>query len=68
MNFENILQLKTRVMPALLKRTSDLKILGYDVTPDDIWNYFKINKWCKAEDLSLNEIVNDILKYTPVRK
>lgn len=68
MEFESILELKARVMPALLKRSDDLKILGYDVTPDDIWNYFKMNKWCRTENLSLNEIVNDILKYTPVRK
>lgn len=68
MNFENILELKMRVMPALRKRSSDLKLLGHDITPDDIWNYLKINKWSKSHNLTLNEIVNDILKYTPVRK
>ena len=27
----------------------------------DIWNYLKINKWCKIKNLSLSEIVNDII-------
>ena len=28
----------------------------------DIWNYLKINKWCKDKNLGLSEMVNDILK------
>lgn len=27
----------------------------------DIWNYLKINKWCKDKKLSLSEMVNDII-------
>lgn len=27
----------------------------------DIWNYLKINKWCKDKNLGLSEMVNDIL-------
>lgn len=27
----------------------------------DIWNYLKINKWCKDKNLSLSEMVNDII-------
>lgn len=27
----------------------------------DIWNYLKINKWCKIKDLSLSEMTNDII-------
>ena len=27
----------------------------------DIWNYLKINKWCKDKNLSISEIVNDII-------
>ena len=27
----------------------------------DIWNYLKINKWCKDNNLGLSEMVNDIL-------
>ena len=27
----------------------------------DIWNYLKINKWCKIKNLNLSEMVNDII-------
>ena len=27
----------------------------------DIWNYLKINKWCKDNNLSISEMVNDII-------
>ena len=27
----------------------------------DIWNYLKINKWCKTKNLTLSEMVNDII-------
>ena len=27
----------------------------------DIWNYLKINKWCKDKNLGLSEMVNDII-------
>ena len=65
MEFNNILELKQRVMPALRKRESDLKLKNLNITCDDIWNDLKLNKWIKSYNLSLNEIVNDILKYEP---
>lgn len=65
MEFNNILELKQRVMPALRKRESDFKLKNINITSDDIWNDLKLNKWSKSHDLSLNEIVNDILKYEP---
>ena len=27
----------------------------------DIWNYLKINKWIKTKNLSISEMVNDII-------
>lgn len=27
----------------------------------DIWNYLKINKWCKDRNLSISEMTNDII-------
>lgn len=65
MEFNNLFELKERVMPALRKKESDLKLQNFDITLDDIWNDLKLNKWSKSKDLSLNEIVNDILKYNP---
>lgn len=31
------------------------------IKKEDIWNYLKLNKWCKDIDLSLSEMVNDII-------
>lgn len=65
MDFKNIFELKERVMPALRKRVSDLRFKGIELTTEDIWEDLKLNKWIKGHNLSLNEIVNDILKYEP---
>ena len=62
MEFESVLELKNRVMPALLLKEENLRREGYDVSFEDIWFYLKQNKWCKDKDLTLNEVVNDILK------
>lgn len=62
MEFESALELKNRVMPALKMKEERLKIDGYDFTSEDIWFYLKQNKWAKSKNLTLNEIVNDILK------
>lgn len=34
----------------------------YDyITKSDIWNYLKINKWCKDTGLTIADMVDDIL-------
>ena len=42
------------------KRDADLLILDY-IKKDDIWNYLKITKWSKANNLLLYQMVDDIL-------
>ena len=59
--FSNIKELKKRVTPALKTKLKELKSQNYTiVTLDDIWN-FSINKWKKSQDLTLYDIINDIL-------
>lgn len=65
MEFNSLYELKMRVMPALRKREADLKYIGYNISIDDIWTDLSVNRWSKCDDLTLNEIVNDILKYLP---
>ncbi len=62
MEFKSEQELKNRVMPALNLKKDMLAQIGVYVTIDEIWNYLKINKWINSKDLTLNEIVNDILK------
>ncbi len=64
MNFNTIEELKDRVMPALKKRESDLKVLGFNKSSDDIFNELSFY-WKNKINLSLAELVDDILKYIP---
>lgn len=32
-----------------------------DIQMIDLWNYLKITKWCKDQNLTLSEMVNDII-------
>ena len=55
-------ELYQRVKPALKAKINEFHRLGYDYVQDvDIWNYLIENIWCKAKDLMLSDIVNDIL-------
>lgn len=63
MEFESALELKNRVMPALKMKEERLRDEGFDISAEDIWFYLKQNKWVNCKNLTLNEIVNDILKF-----
>ena len=63
MEFESLYEVKNRVTPALKMKEERLKNEGFDITSEDIWSYLKTNKWMHSKDLTLNEIVNDILKH-----
>ncbi len=60
MEFNNLTELKNRLMPAL--RIKKEEINNKNITEEDIWNYLKDTKWKKSNDLSLSDMVNDILK------
>lgn len=62
MEFESLNDLKQRIMPALKMREERFLKEGKNISAEDIWVYLKNNKWMKSKNLSLNEIVNDILK------
>ena len=41
-----------------------LRLINKDynyITKTDIWNYLKINKWCKDINLTISEMVDDII-------
>lgn len=59
--FKNLSQLKDRVMPALEIKEEYFKKMGYNLSADDIWNLLK-DTWKTSDGLSLDEMVNDILK------
>ncbi len=60
--FNNVKELYDRVKPALKSKVTELKRNDMDyIKADDIWNYLKITKWSKANNLLLYQMVDDIL-------
>lgn len=60
--FNSITELYKRVLPALRSRKKELAInkLGF-ITEKDIWEVLRETKWNKETNLTLFDIVNDIL-------
>lgn len=60
--FSSIKELYERLTPALNAKLNELKKYDLDyIKKEDIWNYLKINKWEKANNLLLYQMVDDIL-------
>lgn len=59
--FSNLSELYERVKPALRTKCRDLKMLGIDANIADVWNYLKNNVWNRGKDLTLADIVDDIM-------
>ena len=62
LEFSSQEELYQRVQPALKAKLAELHRLGYPyIQVIDIWNYLIYSKWTKAKDLTLSDIVSDIL-------
>lgn len=62
MEFETIEELYRRVKPALQSKLNEVYRLGYlYMKEEDIWNALRDTKWKNTKNLSLSEMVNDIL-------
>ena len=62
MEFSSLEELYNRLKPALRTKMRELKENGYGYLKiEDIWNYLKEKKWIHSNNLSLNDMVSDIL-------
>lgn len=62
LEFSSQEELYQRVQPALKAKLAELHRLGYPyIQIVDIWNYLIETKWKKSKDLTLSDIVSDIL-------
>ena len=60
--YKNQLELYQGLIPALNVKLKMLKKSNYqDITKDDIWNYLRENKWKNSIDLTLADMVQDII-------
>lgn len=60
-NFSSVDELKKRLMPAIRLRRKQLKKQNIIISEEELWDYFVNNYWKKANNLSLYEMVNDVL-------
>ena len=62
LEFNSLKELYDRIKPALETKVSEMRRVGYSyIKEEDVWHYLKEIKWKKASDLSLHEMINDIL-------
>lgn len=53
---------KELIQPVLSSKMEEFHMLGYEeVTENDLLSYLEIKKWKKEKELSLHQVVNDIL-------
>ena len=62
MEYKNQLELYQKLVPVFKVKERLINISqNNDVTINDIWHYLAINKWRNSTNLTLADIVNDII-------
>ena len=62
LEIETIEDLYHRLRPALRTKRRSLRAQDkIEMTEEEIWNYLRRSKWNQSKDLSLAEMVDDIL-------
>jgi len=60
--FNSEKELYNHLKPALTTKVNELKRNNLDyIKIEDIWNFLKIKKWSKSNDLQLYQMVDDII-------
>ncbi len=60
--FQTLEELYNHLKPALHTKREEMRRAGYEyVKSEDVWNYLKETVWKKASNLSLYQMVSDIL-------
>lgn len=61
--FNSLTDLYSRLLPALRCRSNEIKRLGYSyIHEEDIWNFLKETKWINDTNLSLADMVSNIME------
>lgn len=67
LEFNSLEELYNRLKPALNTKRREMARSGYQyIKNEDIWNYLKEVKWKKSSNLSLYEMVSDVLNVDDV--
>ncbi len=66
--FNSLEQLYIRLNPALNSKMNEIKVKGFGyIKKIDIWNYLSKYEWNNKKDLSLYEMVDDILNIDNIK-
>jgi hypothetical protein len=61
--FNTVTELYQRLYPVLKTKRDDInRIFKSNIKELEIWNYFKSSVWVNSHNLTLHEMVDDILK------
>ena len=62
MEFKSLQQLYIKLIPAFnVKKRLILNSKYKEITNENIWSYLTENKWRTAKNLSLSDMINDII-------
>ncbi len=62
MEYNSQLELYLALIPVFKVKHRLLNSANYnDITDEDIWTYLTINKWRSTHNLTISEMVNDII-------
>jgi len=62
MEYKNQLELYQKLVPVFKVKERLINVSqNNDVTINDIWHYLAVNKWKNSTNLTLADIVNDII-------
>ena len=62
LQIQSLEELYQRIRPALSTKKNEMHRAGYIyIKEEDIWNYLREVKWIHSKDLSLYEMVSDVL-------
>jgi hypothetical protein len=62
MEFKTQQELYERISPALRAKKNELRREGYYyIQVEDIWNFLKETKWTQTKNLSLYDMVSDVM-------
>jgi len=65
--YNNQLELYNGLIPAINVKLKMLKNTEYNyITKEDIWNYLKETKWKNSTNLTLGEMVQDIIHVSQI--
>lgn len=60
-SFKNQEELKRRVYPALISKSTELIRRGFNYTEDDIWHYLSTEVYPNMKDLELVDVIDEII-------